>query len=65
MLLHSLPPSPGAVVARAAASVGEDARAVLIEEGLLPHLGFKALNLSMDTTGGLRSSRADVIPLPT
>ena len=36
MLSPPLPPSPGAVVARAAARVGEDARAVLIEEVLLP-----------------------------
>ena len=39
--------------------------ALRLEEGFLPHLERKALNLPMVETGGLNASRADVIRLPT
>ena len=39
--------------------------ALFREEGLFPHLGNKALNLTMVITGGPSASRADVLPLPT
>ena len=39
--------------------------ALRLEEGFLPRLRRKALNLPMVETGGLRASRADVIRLPT